>query len=88
MATSDRLEQMVGDLVQIVESAKAVPMSASCVINRAEVLEVLHELAEGVAQELAESRRLIGALRAPRRSDGPTARSSQPPHRQPGWRPG
>ena len=59
MATSDRLEQMVGDLVQIVESAKAVPMSASCVINRAEVLEILHELAEGVSQELAESRRLM-----------------------------
>ena len=59
MATSDRLEQMVGDLVQIVETAKAVPMSASCVINRAEVLEILHELAAGVSEELAESRRLV-----------------------------
>ncbi|MFD0630947.1 hypothetical protein ACFQ9X_04075 [Catenulispora yoronensis] len=59
MATSDRLEQMVGDLVQIVENAKAVPMSASCVINRAEVMEILHELAEGLAEELAESRRLV-----------------------------
>lgn len=59
MATSDRLEQMVGDLVQIVETAKAVPMSASCVINRPEVLEILHELAAGVSEELAESRRLV-----------------------------
>jgi len=59
VATSDRLEQMVGDLVQIVETAKAVPMSASCVINRAEVLEILHELAAGVSEELAESRRLV-----------------------------
>ncbi|MEY9888495.1 ElaB/YqjD/DUF883 family membrane-anchored ribosome-binding protein [Catenulispora sp. MAP12-49] len=59
MATSDRLEQMVGDLVQIVETAKAVPMSASCVINRAEVLEILHELAAGVSEELADSRRLV-----------------------------
>ena len=59
MTTSDRLEQMVGDLVQIVETAKAVPMSASCVINRAEVLEILHELAAGVSEELAESRRLV-----------------------------
>jgi ElaB/YqjD/DUF883 family membrane-anchored ribosome-binding protein len=50
---------MVGDLVQIVETAKAVPMSASCVINRAEVLEILHELAAGVSEELAESRRLV-----------------------------
>jgi cell division septum initiation protein DivIVA len=59
VATSDRLEQMVGDLVQIVETAKAVPMSASCVINRPEVLEILHELAAGVSEELAESRRLV-----------------------------
>jgi hypothetical protein len=50
---------MVADLVQIVETAKAVPMSASCVINRAEVLEILHELAAGVSEELAESRRLV-----------------------------
>jgi ElaB/YqjD/DUF883 family membrane-anchored ribosome-binding protein len=50
---------MVEDLVQIVETAKAVPMSASCVINRAEVLEILHELAAGVSEELAESRRLV-----------------------------
>src|ERR1051326_1961907 len=50
---------MVGDLVQIVESAKAVPMSASCVINRAEVMEILHELGTGLAEELAESRRLV-----------------------------
>jgi cell division septum initiation protein DivIVA len=55
---SDRLEQMVGDLVQIVETAKSVPMSASCVINRAEVLEILAQLREDLGEELEESRRL------------------------------
>src|SRR5262249_7261405 len=55
---SDRLEQMLEDLVQIVETAKAVPMSASCVINRSEALEILHQLRAGLAEELEESRRL------------------------------
>jgi hypothetical protein len=55
---SDRLEQMVGDLVQIVETAKSVPMSASCVINRAEVLEILAQLRVDLGEELEESRRL------------------------------
>lgn len=58
MDASDRLEQMLGDLVQIVETAKAVPMSASCVINRPEVLEILHQLRTDLAEELEESRRL------------------------------
>lgn len=59
MDASDRLEQMLGDLVQIVETAKAVPMSASCVINRPEVLEILHQLRADLSEELEESRRLM-----------------------------
>jgi hypothetical protein len=55
---SDRLEQMVVDLVGIVETAKSVPMSASCVINRAEVLDMLHQLRADLAEELEESRRV------------------------------
>ena len=59
MDASDRLEQMLEDLVQIVETAKAVPMSASCVINRSEVLEILHQVRADLAEELEESRRLM-----------------------------
>jgi hypothetical protein len=49
---------MVEDLVQIVETAKSVPMSASCVINRPDVLDMLHQLRADLAEELEESRRL------------------------------
>lgn len=58
MDTSDRLERMVEDLVQLVETAKSVPMSASCVISRPEVLDMLHQLRADLAEELEESRRL------------------------------
>jgi len=50
---------MVVDLVGIVETAKSVPMSASCVVNRAEVLDMLHQLRADLAEELDESRRVM-----------------------------
>lgn len=58
MDASDRLERTVDDLIQIVGTAKSVPMSASAVINRADVLDLLHALRADVVEELEESRRL------------------------------
>ncbi|MBS2961687.1 hypothetical protein KGA66_01415 [Actinocrinis puniceicyclus] len=49
----------IDDLIEIVESARAMPMSASCVINRAQVLELLDELRRGLPDEMDRARRVL-----------------------------
>lgn len=62
-------------LRQIVSQAKSVPMSASCVVNRAEMLELIDRVRAALPEELgraqgllansdAEAERIIGAARA------------------------
>nr|NLI50048.1 hypothetical protein [Propionibacterium sp.] len=45
----------------LVEQAKSMPMSASCLVNRAELLAQLDRIAEAFREELAEARRGSGA---------------------------
>jgi hypothetical protein len=49
----------IDELIEIVESARAMPMSASCVINRAQVLELLDELKHGLPDEMDRARRVL-----------------------------
>jgi vacuolar-type H+-ATPase subunit H len=49
----------IDELIEIVESARAMPMSASCVINRAQVLEVLDGLKTGMPEEMDRARRVL-----------------------------
>ena len=49
----------IDELIEIVESARAMPMSASCVINRAQVLELLDELKRGLPEEMDRARRVL-----------------------------
>jgi hypothetical protein len=49
----------IDELIEIVESARAMPMSASCVINRAQVLELLDELKRGLPDEMDRARRVL-----------------------------
>jgi len=49
----------IDELIEIVESARAMPMSASCVINRAQVLELLDELKNGLPEEMDRARRVL-----------------------------
>jgi hypothetical protein len=53
--TEARLEQ----LRELIASARAMPMSASCVVNRAEVLKVIDAIAENLPTELSEARTVI-----------------------------
>jgi vacuolar-type H+-ATPase subunit H len=48
-ATTDRLDE----LQSLVETAKAVPMSASCMINRADALALIAALRSAVADDIA-----------------------------------
>ena len=49
----------IDELIEIVESARAMPMSASCVINRAQVLEILDEFKHGLPDEMDRARRVL-----------------------------
>lgn len=55
-----RLEQ----LRELIASARAMPMSASCVVNRAEVLKVIDAIAETMPTELGDARSVIEQRKA------------------------
>jgi len=50
-ALHDKLDEIVG----LVENARAMPMSASCIVNRGELLALLDELREQLPAEIAEA---------------------------------
>jgi hypothetical protein len=49
----------IDELIEIVESARAMPMSASCVINRAQVLDLLDDLRKGMPDEMDRAKRVL-----------------------------
>ncbi|WP_335938669.1 cell division initiation protein [Streptomyces sp. PTD5-9] len=56
MDVQKRLDQ----IVEVVGSARSMPMSASCVVNRAELLAMLEEVREALPGSLAQAQELIG----------------------------
>ena len=57
-ATAD-LEEVLDHLTALVEDARALPMSSSCVVHRGEVLDLVDEARRVVPTELAEARRVL-----------------------------
>jgi cell division septum initiation protein DivIVA len=57
--TLRRADQLISELVELVETARAVPMSASCVIPREHVLDLLDDLREVLPPEVTEARRIL-----------------------------
>jgi cell division septum initiation protein DivIVA len=57
--TLARADEVLTELVELVETARTVPMSASCVIPRERTLDLLDALREVLPPELAEARRLV-----------------------------
>jgi cell division septum initiation protein DivIVA len=53
------LAEILDELVGIVERAKAMPLSSSAIIGRAEVLELLGAAREALPAEFARARRLL-----------------------------
>lgn len=53
------VEGILDELIDIVETAKSVPLSASVMISRDEVLELLEAAREELPEELRRSRRLL-----------------------------
>ncbi|MEU3047126.1 MULTISPECIES: cell division initiation protein [unclassified Streptomyces] len=54
------VQKKLDDIVEAVTSARSMPMSASCVVNRAELLAMLEEVREALPGSLAQARELIG----------------------------
>ncbi|MGV9565940.1 cell division initiation protein [Streptomyces sp. NPDC003480] len=54
------VQKKLDEIVAMVSSARSMPMSASCVINRAELLSMLEEVRAALPDSLAEARELIG----------------------------
>ncbi|MGW4598061.1 cell division initiation protein [Streptomyces sp. NPDC004457] len=54
------VQKKLDEIVSAVSSARAMPMSASCVINRAELLALLDEVRQALPGSLAQAQELIG----------------------------
>ncbi|MER7049983.1 ATP synthase F0 subunit B [Streptomyces jumonjinensis] len=54
------VQKKLDEIVQAIGSARSMPMSASCVVNRAELLALLEEVREALPGSLAQAQELIG----------------------------
>ena len=54
------VQQKLDEIVAIVDNARSMPMSASCVVNRAELLAMLAEVREALPGSLAEAQEVLG----------------------------
>ncbi|MFI9154756.1 cell division initiation protein [Streptomyces sp. NPDC053367] len=54
------VQKKLDEIVAAVSSARSMPMSASCVVNRAELLAMLEEVRAALPDSLAQARELIG----------------------------
>jgi regulator of protease activity HflC (stomatin/prohibitin superfamily) len=64
MADRQTAEEKLTRLRELVLSARAMPMSASCVINRGEVLSAIDDVIAHLPDELADAQQVIDASSA------------------------
>jgi len=53
------VQDRIDALISLVENARAMPMSASCVLNRGEVLGMLEEIRKALPEELQQAQVLL-----------------------------
>lgn len=56
----DEVHTKLADIVGMVEGAKAMPMSASCIINRGDLLAMLDELDQLLPETISRAREVLG----------------------------
>jgi cell division septum initiation protein DivIVA len=59
MADQESAEEKLAKLRELILNARSMPMSASCVINRGEVLAAIDEVVQHLPDEFAEAQRVI-----------------------------
>lgn len=57
----NRTEQVLGELRDLVNDAKSVPMSASCMLNRAEMLAMIDKAADAFHEDVEEAQRVTAS---------------------------
>ena len=55
----DDVQAKLDEIAEMVESAKSMPLSASCVVNRAELLARLEELRQLLPAQMKEAQRVL-----------------------------
>ena len=53
------VEERLEELTQMVEQAKAVPLSASCMVNRAQVLDLIEDIRDALPSSLDAADQLL-----------------------------
>src|SRR5690242_18886637 len=56
----DEVHSKLAELTQLVESARAVRMSAVCVVNRADVMALLGDLATLLPETISQAQEVLG----------------------------
>jgi regulator of protease activity HflC (stomatin/prohibitin superfamily) len=64
MADQKSAEERLAKLRELILDARSMPMSASCVINRNEVLAAIDEVVQALPDEFAEAQRVIDEAQA------------------------
>jgi len=59
----NEVQVKLGAMTALVEAARAMPMSASCVVNRSELLGLLNEVAALLPHELEQAQEVLGDKR-------------------------
>ena len=59
----DAVQAKLAELTATVEGARSMPMSASCVVNRSEVLDLLGALQDLLPKQLLEAQEVLGDRR-------------------------
>lgn len=54
----DRTTEVLRELRELVNNAKAVPMSASCMVNRAQALELIEKATQALSADVGEAQRV------------------------------
>ncbi|MDT9692737.1 cell division initiation protein, partial [Streptomyces sp. P9(2023)] len=54
------VQKKLDEIVSTITNARSMPMSASCVVNRADLLDLLEEVREALPGSLAQAQELIG----------------------------
>ncbi len=64
MSEEPTIEERLAALRELIASARSMPMSASCVVNRSEVLQLIDDISAGLPTALEEARSVIADRQA------------------------
>jgi regulator of protease activity HflC (stomatin/prohibitin superfamily) len=64
MADRQTAEEKLANLRELILNARSMPMSASCVINRGEVLGAIDDVIENLPDEIAEAQHVVDRAQA------------------------